>query len=176
MSDLAHSKLLSNNADGAYQEGDFENAARLYGEAASAFQGQGDAFNAAEMKNNQSVAFLQAKKAQQSYDAAAGTADVFAAAGDFRRQGIAFSNEATALQALSRIDQSTEKYLQAAEAFKQADEDQLRFTVMQAVAGNYLRRGKISETLRYLSYGVADLKKPTLKQKLMRAALRLRVW
>ncbi len=176
MSDLADAKSLSNNADGVYQEGDFENAARLYGEAASVFQAQGNVIAAAEMKNNQSVSYLQDKKAQLAYDAAAGTADVFAAVGDFRRQGYAFANQATPLQSLNRFDQAIEKYLQAAEAFKQADEDQLRFSVMLAVAGIYLRRWKISEALNHLSLGVADLKHPSLKQKLIKAALRLRVW
>src|SRR4051812_47023489 len=125
MSELSDPKSLAENADGVYQEGDFENAARLYGEAASVFQAQGNAVTAAEMKNNQSVSFLQIKKAQLAYDAAAGTAEIFAAVGDFRRQGIAFANEATALQALNRVDQAIEKYVQSGDAFKQANEDQL---------------------------------------------------
>jgi tetratricopeptide (TPR) repeat protein len=176
MSELSDPKLLTENADRVYQEGDFENAARLYGEAASVFQAQGDPVTAAEMKNNQSVSFLQLKDAQSAYDAAAGTAEIFAAAGDFRRQGIAFANEATALQALNRLDQAIEKYLQSAEVFKQANEEQLRSSVMQAVAGIYLRRFKISEAMNYLSYSVADLKQPTLKQKIIKALLRWRLW
>lgn len=174
--DLLDPKSLSDNADGAYQEGDFENAARLYGEAASAFQAQGNLVTAAEMKNNQSVSFLQDKKSQLAYDAAAGTAEVFAAAGDSRRQGIAFANEATALQSLNRPDDAIERYLKAAEAFNLADEDQLRSSVMQAVAGIYLQRMKILEALNHLGYSVANLKKPTFKQKIIQALLRLRIW
>lgn len=176
MAELSDPKLLSDNADGVYQEGDFESAARLYGEAASVFQAQGNSVSAAEMKNNQSVAFLQDKKAQLAYDAAVGTAEIFAAAGDARRQGFAFANEATALQALNRTDTAIEKYLQAAEAFKLADEDQLRASVMQAVAGIYLQRWKIAEALNHLSYSVTDLKNPTLKQKLIKMLLRFRIW
>lgn len=176
MSELSDPKSLSENADGVYQEGDFENAARLYGEAASAFQTQGDPVAAAEMKNNQSVSFLQAKKAQLAYDAVAGTADVFAGAGDIRRQGIAFANEATALQALNLADKAIEKYLEAASAFKDADEDQLRASVMQTVAWIYLRRFKILEALNHTASSVAGLKKPTLKQKLIQLLLRLRLW
>ncbi len=176
MSELSDPKSLSQNADDVYQEGDFENAARLYGEAASAFQAQGDVVVAAEMKNNQSVAFLQVKKAQLAYEAAAGTAEIFASAGDARREGIAFANEATALQALNRQDQAVEKYLLSADAFKKADEDQLRATVMQAVAWIYLRRGKLFEGLNYISSGVTGLKTPTFRQRLMQLLLRLRIW
>lgn len=176
MSELADPKSLSENADGVYNEGDFENAARLYGEAASAFQAQGVAVTAAEMKNNQSVSLLQDKKAQQAYDVLAGTAEIFAAAGDTRRQGIACANEATALQALNRNDNAIEKYLQSGEAFKQAGEEQMYSSVMQAVAGIYLRRGKISESLNYLSASVSNLKNPTLKQKLIKFLLQFRLW
>ena len=176
MSELSAPKSLSENADGVYQEGDFESAARLYGEAASVFQAQGDAAAAAEMKNNQSVAFLQAGDAQSAYQVVAGTAEVFAAASDVRRQGIALANEATALEALKRIDQALEKYLQSADIFKQADEGQLRASVLQAVAWIMLRRGKILEALNYLRAGVADLKNPTFKQKIMRGLLRFRLW
>jgi tetratricopeptide (TPR) repeat protein len=169
-------KSLSNNADEAYQEGDFERAARVYGEAASAFQAQGDVVTAAEMKNNQSVSFLQANNALSAYESAAGTSEVFAAAGDTRRQGIAIANEATALQALNRTDQAIEKYVQAGEAFKQADEEQLRASVLQAIAWIMLRRFKIFEALSYIRASVIDLKNPTFNQKIMRGLLRLRLW
>ena len=176
MPELSDPKLISENADGVYQEGDFENAARLYGEAASAFQAQGNPLAAAEMKNNQSVAFLQAGNAQAAYQAAAGTSEVFAAAANIHRQGIALANEATALEALKRTDPAVEKYLQAADVFKQANEEQLRASVMQAVAWITLRRGKILEALNYVRSAVADLKNPTFKQKIMRGLLRFRLW
>ncbi len=176
MTEQPDPKSLSENADGVYQEGDFESAARLYGEAASVFQAQDNLIAAAEMKNNQSVAFLQANDALAAYQAAAGTADVFAATGDTRRQGIALANEGTALEALKRVDQALEKYLQSAEAFKQADEDQLRASVLQAMAWIMLRRGKIAAALNYVRDSVADLKNPTFKQKIMRGLLRLRLW
>ena len=176
MAELSDPKPLSEKADVIYQEGDFENAARVYGEAASAFQAQGDAAAAAEMKNNQSVAFLQAGNAQLAYDVVAGTAEVFAAAADTRRQGIALANEATALQSLGRFDEALEKYLQAADVFQQAGEDQPRASVMQAVAWIHLRRGKILEALMDMQVGLADVKNPTFKQKIMRGLLRLRIW
>lgn len=176
MVESSDQKSLSANAEEAYQEGDFENAARLYGEAASAFELQGNLTTAAEMKNNQSVAFLQAGDPQSAYQAAAGTSEVFAAASDARRQGIALANEATALQTLKRINEALEKYLQSADVFKKADEDQLRASVLQAVAWIMLRRGKIFEALGYVRAAVIDLKNPTFKQKIMRGLLLLRLW
>jgi tetratricopeptide (TPR) repeat protein len=176
MPEISDPKSIVDKAEAVYDEGDFENAARLYGEAASIFQTLGNALNAAEMKNNQSVSFLQAGNAQLALEAAAGTAEVFSAAKDARRQGIALANEATPLQSLGQLDQAIEKYHQSAEAFKQAEEDQLRATVMQAVAGIHMRRGKIFEALSAMRIGLADVKNPTFTQKILKGLLRLRLW
>jgi len=169
-------KSLSEEAERVYQEGDFEGAARLYGEAASAFQALGHLIDAAEMKNNQSVAHLQAGDAQAALDAVSGTAQVFAAAADLRRQGIALANEATPLQTLGKHDQAIEKYREAAAIFTQAGEDQLGAAVMQAVAGIHLRHGRVLEAFGALRAGLADVKKPTFTQKIMKGLLRFRLW
>jgi tetratricopeptide (TPR) repeat protein len=169
-------KTLSANATRLYQEGDFENAARLFGEAASAFQAQGSAPDAAEMKNNQSVAFLQSGNPQASLDAALGTPEVFFAAGDFRRQGMAFGNQATALVALGRLDEAANCYRLAADALEKSGEDQMRASVMQALAGIQLRKGKVMDALLSMQVGLAGVKHPTLKQKILRGMLRFRTW
>ena len=175
MADISDPKSLAEKADGLYQEGDFESAARLYGEAASAFQALGSALDAAEMMNNQSVAFLLAGNPQLALEAAAGTAQVFSAAKDARREGIAWANEATPLQSLGQPEQAVEKYLQSAEAFKRAGEDQLHASVMQAVAGIHLRQGKVFQAMSDVRVGLADVKNPTFTQKIMKGLLRLRI-
>jgi len=172
MADISAPQPLADQATRAYQEGDFESAARLFGETASALKAAGNELEAAEMKNNQSVAFLQAGNARLALEAAAGTADVFSNAGDARRQGIALANEATPLQTLGRQDEAIARYRLAAEAFLKADEDQLRYSVMQAVAWIQLRRFKILPGLVDLYDGLATVKHPNFKQKIMRALLR----
>jgi tetratricopeptide (TPR) repeat protein len=169
-------KTLAANAAKVYQEGDFENAARLFGEAATAFQAENNALDAAEMKNNQSVAYLQSGDAGASFEAAHGTAEIFFAAGDFRRTGMARSNEATALETSGRLDEAVQKYRQAADDLEKAGEDQLRATVMMAVAGIKLRKWKIMEALLSMYVGLSGVKKPTLKQKILLRLLKLRAW
>jgi hypothetical protein len=169
-------KTLAANAAQVYQGGDFENAARLFGEAASAFQAEDNALDAAEMKNNQSVAFLQAGDAQASFEAAHGTAEIFLAGGDFRRTGMARSNEATALDTVGRLDEAAQIYRQAADDLEKAGEDQLRASVMQAVAGILLRKWKIMEALLAMRVGLMGVKQPTLKQKIMLRLLKMIAW
>jgi tetratricopeptide (TPR) repeat protein len=169
-------KTLAVDATRVYQEGDFENAARLFGEAASAFQAQGNVLDAAEMKNNQSVAFLQNGDAQASFDAALGTPEIFSTSGDSKREGMAHGNVATALVAMGRMDEAAISYRLAADALEKAGEDQLRASVMQAIAGIQLRKGKIMEALLSMQIGLAGVKQPTFKQKILRGLLRFRTW
>jgi len=169
-------KSLTDNAVKAYQEGNYENAARLFGEAASAFTAQENALDAAEMRNNQSVAWLQAGNPGAAWEAARGTASVFAEAGDFRREGIAWGNEAAALQALGRTNDALEKYRLASAAFERAGEGEMRNTVMQAMAGIELKRGKVMDALLTMQMGLSGIKHPTLKQKILLALLRFRAW
>jgi tetratricopeptide (TPR) repeat protein len=166
---------LAADAARVYREGDFSNAARLFGEASAFFQSKGNDLDAAEMKNNQSVALLQAGDAMASYEAARGTAQIFFAAGDFRRQGMAYGNEATALQTLGRMDAAVESYILSAAALEKAGEDQMRASVLQAVALIHLRRGKVMDALLSLQVGLAGVKHPSLQQKILRGLLRLRV-
>jgi len=169
-------KSLTDDAVKAYQEGNYENAARLFGEAASAFTAQDNPLDAAEMKNNQSVAWLQAGNPGAAWEAARGTASVFAEADDFRREGIAWGNEAAALQALGRANDALEKYRLASAAFERAGEGEMRNTVMQAMAGIELKRGKVMDALLTMQMGLSGIKHPTLKQKILLALLRFRAW
>ena len=167
-------KSLTANALQVYQSGDYKNAARLFGEAASVFLAQDNKLDAAEMRNNQSVALLQAHDARGSFDAAHGTAQVFLESGDFRRQGMAFGNEAAALSALGRLDEAVTSYRLAADALEKAGEDELRASSMQALAGVQLRKGKYLEALFSMQIGLAGLTHPTLKQKILLTLLRFR--
>ena len=168
-------KELAQNATSVYQSGDFNNAARLYGEAASIFLDQGQDLDAAELKNNQSVALLRAGDAQGAFEAAHGTPAVFFASGDSRREGIAFANEAAALADLGRTDEASGIYQRAADALEKAGEDQMRANVMQALSLIQLRKGKALEALLSMQLGLAGVRHPTLKQKILRSLLRLRV-
>ena len=166
---------LAENATRVYQLGDYINAARLFGEAASVFLAQGYELDAAEMKNNQSVALLRAGDAQASFDAAYATPEVFFANGDFRRQGMAFANTAAALSDLGRMGEASLAYQHAADALEKAGEDKMRAGVLQALALLQLRKGKAMEALLSMQLGLAGVKHPTLKQKFLRSLLRLRV-
>lgn len=169
-------KLIVTQASRFYQEGDFKQAAQLFSEAAQAFREAGNLLDAAEMRNNQSVALLQTDDAQAALDAVFGTDAVFADAGDIRCQGLALGNEAAALEELKRLDEAIEHYQASADLLEQAGEDQMRAIVMQSVAWIYIRRGKFFEGLFAMNSGLRGVKNPTIKQKILRTLLKIRTW
>ncbi len=67
--------LVEGEAKELYRAGKFQKAADGFSQAADLFLAGGDAILAAEMKNNQSVALLKAKKPRLALDAVRGTAE-----------------------------------------------------------------------------------------------------
>jgi tetratricopeptide (TPR) repeat protein len=127
----------------AFRNKNFDEAAELFSQAAEGYTLSRDDLMSAEMRNNISVALLQAGKAQESLDAALDTDQVFAGAKDIKRQGMALGNQAAALEALKRYDEAVEKYDLAAQLFDQSGEGDLRALVMKSSAAIKLKTGKV---------------------------------
>jgi tetratricopeptide (TPR) repeat protein len=166
---------ISERAWQAYRSRDYAAAAGTFAEAASAYAARGDVLDSAEMKNNQSVALLRAKQAKAALEAAGGTEAVFAGAGDSRREGIALANQASALQALRQFGDAMRFYTRAGEALEKAGEDVLRLQVMQLLATLYLSRFKFFDAIIALQSGLAGVKNPTPRQRLMKKFLFIRL-
>lgn len=130
----------------AFQEKRFDEAAEYFRQAAEGYTLERAILLAAEMKNNMSVALLQAGKPQASLDAALGTDEAFAGANDIKRQAMAVGNQAAALEELKRYEEALERYERSAELFRQAGEDDLRSMVMKSAAAIKLKTGNITES------------------------------
>ena len=165
---------LAEQGKQAFTAKDFDRAASFFTEAASAYEAQDDALNAAEMKNNLSVALLQAGDAKAAYEAATGTDLIFARAGNVERQAMAFGNQAAALEALKKLDQALEAYERSAALFAEAGETEMRSLVLQSAAAIKLRRGKMVDSALSMIGSVEATKKPTLPQRFLRFLLRIK--
>jgi tetratricopeptide (TPR) repeat protein len=167
---------LQTQATEAYQQAEYETAARLFGEAALAFEAEKAPLQAAEMKNNQSVSALQAGDLRQALSAAQGTAPLFAQAEDWQREGIAHANEGSALRGLGRKKEALAAFQRSAAAFEKANQPEMRAEALLATATLQLEQRKWSEALLSYQIGLAGLKHPTLQQKIILKLLRLRSW
>ncbi len=166
---------IADQAKRTYQAGDYLQAAQAFAEAAAAYANLGDSLMSAEMKNNQSVALLLFGEKQAALEAVEGTESIFAGSKDYRRQGMALANQASALEGLKRTKDAIDCYKRAGEALENANEGDLRAGVMQLLAMLYLRRFKLYDAVIALQSGLAGVKNPTSKQRLMKKILFVRL-
>lgn len=166
-------KTLADKGRQEYAAGRYAPAADLFARAALAYGAASDDLNAAEMKNNLSVALLQAGKAREALDATEGTEEIFQRAGDLKRQGAAAGNRAAALEGLRKWDQALEAYDRAASLLEQAGEGDMHSMVRRAAAGIHLKRGRFGDSQMDVYDSLRLVEKPTLAQRIMKLLIRL---
>lgn len=164
---------LAEDGKKEYQKGNFKAAAGLFSRAGQAYAAVSDELNAAEMKNNESVALLQAGKAREALDATAGTEEIFQKAGDIKRQGIAVSNRAAALEGMKKWQEALAEYDRAASLFEQAGEGDMHSIVRKAAANLNLKRGRITDSQMDVYDSMRLVEKPTFTQRIMKFLMRI---
>jgi tetratricopeptide (TPR) repeat protein len=158
-----------------YENGNYNAAAALYSQAAQAYAVVQDELNEAEMKNNQSVALLQAGKAKDALRATEGTEKIFENAGDLRRQGIAVGNRAAALEGLKKWNEALAEYDRAASIFEQVGAGDMHSVVRKAAANLNLKRGRLTDSQLDVYDSLRLVEKPTLTQRIMKFLIRIGV-
>lgn len=166
-------KTLAEQGKQEYAKGAFGVAADLFSQAAQAYASAQDELNAAEMKNNQSVALLKAGKAEAALHATDGTEEIFLKAGDQKRQGIAIANRAAALEGLKKYNEAMEEYNRAAVIFEEIGEGDMHSVVRKATAEIFLKRGYIGNTQMDVLDSLRLVEKPTLTQRFLKFLMRL---
>ena len=161
------------NAKQAWEQEDYKRAITNFQAAQKYYQEQNDPLNAAEMANNLSVAFLQAGKKKQALEAVIGTAEVFAAHNDRKRQAMALGNHAAALEELKQFDNAISLYQQSAEIFKDLGEKEMASHVQKSIALIQVRKGNQLESLFAMQQSLDNIKKPTLWQRIYRWLLKI---
>lgn len=163
---------LAAQGNQAFKNKKFLEAAELFSQAAQGFNQNHAELLAAEMKNNMSVALLQAGKPQESLEAVLGTDIIFEGLKDIKRQGLAFGNQGAALEALKRYDEAIFVYERSAELFAQAGEGDLAAMVIKSSAGIKLKTGKITDSAIKM-IGALDVKEnPSFFERILRTLLR----
>lgn len=164
---------LAENGKNEYGKGNFKGAAGLFAQAAQAYTSLKDELNAAEMKNNESVAWLQAGRAKEALHATDGTEALFEKAGDLKRQGIAVSNRAAALEGLKKWQEALQEYDRAASLLEQAGEGDMHSVVRKAMANLNLKRGRINDSQMDVYDSLRLVEKPSFTQRIMKFLMRI---
>ena len=164
---------LVDQAKKLYEESEYEQAADLFEKIYRQYDETGDALNAAENRNNCSVALLKSDQAQKSLDTALGTDQVFAKAGDKTRQAMAFGNQAAAVEALGDLDRALELYQQASDLLKETGEKDLRSYVLKSISSLKMRKGQYMESMASMQAAIGDKKSPSLVEQILKKLLGL---
>ena len=164
---------LARQAETAFQARQFARAAELFKDAADACTSENDLLGAAEMNSNRSVSLLQAGDAREALQAAQGLEQVFAQAGDIRRQALAIGNEAAALDALNQHKPALEKYQQCADLLKQAGDHESRALVLKSISQIQLRTGHHLEALASMDAAIDNRKHPSLVERVLKKLLKI---
>lgn len=163
---------LAEEGKRAFAAARYDEAARLFADAARGYSLGRDGLHAAEMNNNRSVALLKNNQPQESLDAALGTDKVFEAASDSSRQGMALGNQAAALEALGRLDEALALYERSARLFDVANEKEMRSIVLRSIAAIKLKQGKVNEAGLEMMGALGANPKPTFFQRILKFFLR----
>jgi tetratricopeptide (TPR) repeat protein len=118
MSEILSPAKLSQEGTSAYQQSHYPEAARLFEQAARGYDAAGQKVKAAEARNNASVAFLKGGDPSEALRAVQGTAEIFAAAGEARLEGMAYANLACALDDQGKLKEALESYEKASDLLK----------------------------------------------------------
>ncbi len=172
MTTPADLQKLAETGKRAFEAGEYESAAGAFASAANGYASLNDEVNAAEMKNNLSVALLQAGKAREALDAVLGTEQIFARARDLKRQGMAVGNQAAAFESLQRFDEALTAYERSAQFFAEAGEGDLRAMVLKSAAALKLKRGRVAESAFKMIGSLEAKQKPSLFERLLKFLLR----
>ena len=173
MEEQISTNQLISEGKAAYRQGDFIEAARAFDVAAESFDVSGDVLNAAEMRNNSSVAYLRAGEVQAALNAVEGTPALFASAGDVRRQGLALGNLGAALEAMNRLDEAAKAYSQSADLLESVGENDLRAYVMKSLSALHLRSGRHIEALSTMQAGLDGIEHPKTQERLLKRLLKV---
>ena len=171
--EIVNPLTLAGNGKEEYGKGNYKAAAGWFSQAAQAYASMQDELNAAEMKNNESVALLQAGNAGEALQATEGTEEIFQNAGDIRRQGIAVGNRAAALEGLKKWKEALTEYDRAAALFEEAGEGDMHSIVRKAAANINLKRGRVMDSQLDVFDSLRLVEKPTLTQRIMKFLMRI---
>jgi len=156
-----------------YASGNHVAAADLFARSAQMFANVQNTLKAAEMKNNQSVALLQAGKAKEALEAVEGTDEIFVQAGDLKGQGMAAGNRAAALEGLKKIDEALAEYERAASLLESAGEGDMHSIVRKAAANLNLKRGRFTASQMDVYDSLRLVEKPNITQRIMKFLMRI---
>lgn len=173
MTAATDAKRLAQEGERHYRRDEYEAAADSYGQAAEAYRQDGLPLLAAEMANNQCVAWVQLDRYEQAHKAVVGTPEVLAGAGEIEKAARAYGNLGSALEGLGRLAEAETAYQQAVALFGQVGGSDERAHTYKALARLRMRQGQPIDAVSTMQLGLQDSRSRSLRNRLLSWFLQL---
>lgn len=171
--DQTQADFLVEEGKSLYQAKKYLKAAESFSQASEVYDTEDKSLLAAEMRNNQCVSLLMAKKPNQALDAVQGTSTIFIEAGQMKEAGMALANEATALKDLGEKESALEAFTKAGEIFLSLDEDELYMQTVQSISSLKFQSRNLTGAVFSMQKGLEGVEKPTWRQKLLKRLIKI---
>ncbi len=157
-----------------FDEGLYEEAATMFGQAREMFAAEGDEIEVAEMVNNLGMIY----RMQREWDEAIVTLDearaAFAHLGDHNREAQTLGNLGGLYASRGERDKAQQCLRQAADIFAELGDVQRQGETLQALGVQMWKTGDRSAGLAAFETGLQTLQKPTVSQKALRGLFSFR--
>ena len=171
--DHKQADFLAEEGKSLYRAKKYIPAADSFSQAAREYDVLGNILLGAEMRNNQCVSLLLAKKPRQALAAVQGTSELFLKTGQITKAGMALANEATALQDLGETASALDTFARAGELFQSVGEEDLYLQTIQSVSSLKMKSRNLIGAVFSMQEGLEGIDKPTWKQKLLKNLLKV---
>jgi len=159
---------IKSQAEVAYAKKEYKLAAELFSKAAIEADNRSNPAESSELRNNASVAFLQANDADSAFNIVANSEAIFIEIGDKKRHAMALGNQAAALEALGQKKKAKELYIEAAELLKASGDKELRTFVLKRISAIQVQEGKQFEALGSLYAALENSENLTFREKTLK--------
>lgn len=169
----SHFSPTAKNALNAFNNQDFSTAASLFSKAAKEYLSENQPLLAAEMRNNQSVSFLQANKPKEALTCLEGVAELFSESGDLHKTGITYGNKATAYQEMKEWDLAVDFCEKAATLLLEVGQEEEYIMVMNILVSIQMRRMKFFDAISNARKYIDKIPNPTIRQRFLRFVFKI---
>lgn len=157
-----------------FQQKDYEAAARVFQQALEAYEVEGSAGMAAEMRTNIGLVHRALGENQQALELMQTALRAFQESGDARRAAMVLGNMGGVYAALSDKEQAYQCYRQAADIFEDLGEKKLYGETLVAMGDLQFRDGKVMAGAATYEVGLEQLEDLSASQKVIKGLLGIR--
>lgn len=157
-----------------FRDGSYPESLEHFNQAYSAFMECGKTLDAAEMLNNMGVIYRIEGKLSEAAEKLERARQIFSENDDRSREAQTLGNLAPLYSKQDAYERAVETFDQAAEIFQELKDDDRRGEVLMAKGILQFKKGQRTSGLAAYEAGLMLLKRPTVKQKVLRISFKLR--